>query len=79
MKAIFVSTKGTIEGTLETMNLDHLTITGYVKKRFSKNLNCMIPREELIGKPKFKEFLGPFWDGDRIRYEDPETYNQLSQ
>jgi hypothetical protein len=35
-------------------------------------------RPELIGQPVFDGFLGPMWDGDAIRYEDPETYRRLS-
>lgn len=36
-------------------------------------------RDELQGAPKFKGLLGPMWDGDCLRYEDPKTYEELSQ
>ena len=35
-------------------------------------------RIQLQGHPKFKGLLGPMWDGDRIRYEDQASYDQLS-
>lgn len=36
-------------------------------------------RIELEGAMKISDLLGPFWDGDAIRYEDQPTYNALSQ
>lgn len=35
-------------------------------------------REELRGHPKFSGINGPMWDGDAIRYECPESYQDLS-
>lgn len=35
-------------------------------------------REELQGQPRFAGLNGPMWDGDAIRYEDPEAYARLS-
>jgi len=35
-------------------------------------------REEMQGAPTFKGLLGPMYDGDAIRYESQEVYNQLS-
>lgn len=40
-------------------------------------------RPELRGQPKFAGLLGPMWGGERngaplIRYEDQQTYDQLS-
>jgi hypothetical protein len=36
-------------------------------------------RPELQGSMKISDLLGPFWDGDAIRYEDQPTYAALSQ
>ena len=79
MKAIFVTLTGSIEGNIETMDLSHLKLKGYVKQRFDPTLNCMIPRKELAGKPIFEGWYGPMWDGDRIRYESPNAYEAFSQ
>jgi hypothetical protein len=36
-------------------------------------------REELQGQPKLVGFCGPMWNGNNtIRYEDTETYKQIS-
>ena len=35
-------------------------------------------REELDGAMVISDLLGPFWDGDAIRYEDQPTYDALS-
>lgn len=32
----------------------------------------------ISGYPKLHGYLGPMWDGDRIRYESPDAYNTLS-
>lgn len=36
------------------------------------------PREELRGQPIINGYLGPMWDGDKIRYETQEVYDLLS-
>lgn len=36
-------------------------------------------RYELQGRPQFENFLGPMWDGDRLRYETQEIYDELTQ
>lgn len=36
-------------------------------------------RAELQDQPKLKGFCGPMWNGDNtLRYEDVETYRQMS-
>lgn len=35
-------------------------------------------REELQNQPTFSGLYGPMWDGDAIRYEQPEAYTKLS-
>lgn len=32
----------------------------------------------IVGYPKLVGYLGPMWDGNRIRYESQEVYNALS-
>lgn len=77
MKVIFVTLKGSIEGDLETMDMSHLEVTGYLKRYYYAGK--LIPRKELEGKPIFKGWYGPMWDGDRIRYEDEEAYDFYSR
>lgn len=33
---------------------------------------------KIIGYPKLMGYVGPMWDGDRIRYETQEVYNAMS-
>lgn len=35
-------------------------------------------RAELQGAPRFAKLVGPMWDGDAIRYEDPAANDVLS-
>lgn len=35
-------------------------------------------RPELRGLPRFRELLGPMWDGGVIRYEDQKVYDLMS-
>lgn len=35
----------------------------------------IFPREELRGKPIVNGYLGPMWDGGKLRYETKEVYN----
>jgi hypothetical protein len=48
---------------------------GFALNGFNRNKGN---REELQGQPKFTGVLGPMWDGDAVRYESREAYNQLS-
>ena len=32
----------------------------------------------IVGYPKLMGYVGPMWDGDRIRYETQEVYNAMS-
>lgn len=36
------------------------------------------PHEELMGQAIINGYVGPMWDGDKIRYETQEVYNLLS-
>jgi hypothetical protein len=37
-----------------------------------------VPRKELDNQPKVEGYLGPMWDGDKLRYETQEVYDMLS-
>lgn len=64
----------------DIMSFTHpkLEICGYVEQSYSGNLDRMIPRIELVGKPKFIGWLGPMWDGGSLRYETQEVYDLMS-
>lgn len=43
-----------------------------------RNAGACVPRAELDNQPTLPGYLGPMWDGDGLRYETQEIYNQLS-
>lgn len=40
--------------------------------------NSRYANQKTIGYPKLVGLIGPMWDGDKIRYEDQETYAALT-
>lgn len=44
-----------------------------------RELGMCVPRAELDNQPMYKGWLGPMWDGDRLRYETQEVYDLLSR
>lgn len=38
-----------------------------------------VPRAELDNQPTLPNYCGPMWDGDGLRYETQEIYDQLSR
>jgi hypothetical protein len=52
-----------------------MTLRGYPYRGINNN-----PRQriELQGQPRFADLYGLMWDGDGLRYEDQESYKQLS-
>lgn len=80
MQAIFVG--GELHGLeCEAGELELLTQwTGSYSKsyEYEKAHGILCPRSELWNKPKISGYLGPMWDGDRLRYETQEVYNALS-
>lgn len=54
--------------------VDNFEVTGYKEP----STNATYANSKIIGYPKIKGYLGPMWDGDRIRYETQEVYNGLS-
>lgn len=49
-------------------------ITGYCEP----GENPLYTNSKCIGYPKIKDFCGPMWDGDKIRYESWNVYRQMS-
>lgn len=44
-----------------------------------RNAGRCVPREELDNQPVLPDYCGPMLDGDGIRYETWELYEQLSR
>lgn len=44
-----------------------------------RNKGYLVHRAELDNQPILPGYLGPMWNGDGLRYETQEVYNQLSQ
>lgn len=73
MKAIIVG--GDLEGEYTIKEIiEKFPIKGYEEQ--SQNPNLKI---KLAGYPKIYGYLGPMWDGDRVRYESPEAYEFFSR
>lgn len=83
MKALFIIyTKETgwnrIELDLE-MAKKIFKIKGYTKDLTKeRNRGVLCPRAELDNQPMFEGFLSPMWDGGKLRYENQEAYDLLS-
>lgn len=52
--------------------------TPTARPRIGRNAGAFVPRAELDNQPTLPGYLGPMWDGDGLRYETQEIYNQLS-
>lgn len=55
--------------------IDRMEARGYPYRGIHDNPRT---RDELQGQPEFTGLLGPMYDGDAIRYENPEAYHALS-
>ena len=53
-----------------------MEVRGYEFIGFNTNAR---QRAELQGAPKFRGVNGPMWDGDKLRYECPETTRMVTQ
>lgn len=80
MKAIFVG--GKYDGKMfDIADLEKLAeFTGKYSQSYeleeAHDIPC--PRPELWNRPKISGYVGPMWDGDKLRYETQEVYNALS-
>lgn len=80
MKAIFIheNLEDPVEMTIEEAKKvfkQNGTSVDYSRER--KN-GVIVPREELDNQPTFEGFVGPMWDGDKLRYESYKTYEMMS-
>lgn len=41
--------------------------------------NSAYRNSKIVGYPRISGYVGPMWDGDCIRYESPDVYDELSQ
>lgn len=80
MKAIFIHedletpVEMTIEEAKKVFNQKGIS---FDYSRWRKN-GLIVPREELDNQPIFEGFVGPMWDGDKLRYESYKTYDEMS-
>ena len=44
-----------------------------------RNAGRCVPRAELDNQPVLPDYCGPMWDGDGLRYDTWEVYEQLSR
>lgn len=44
-----------------------------------RNAGACVHRAELDNQPTLPGYCGPMWDGDGLRYETQEIYDQLSR
>ena len=54
--------------------VDNFDVTGFVKP----SENAIYADSEIIGYPHIKDYIGPMWDGDKIRYESQDAYDFFS-
>lgn len=55
--------------------VDNFDVTGFVKP----SENPIYADSKLIGYPKIRQYIGPMWDGDKIRYESQDAYDFYSR
>lgn len=78
MKAILVG----ISNYVEVEDVEELTalIVGRTEDLSEyRAKGAMCHRAELDNQPELKGFLGPMWDGGRLRYETQEAYDMYSR
>lgn len=81
MKAIFVGGKlnGCIIDTDEVIKQKLLKCRGYTKDlTIQRIFGESAHREELDNQPKFEGYIGPMWDGDKLRYETQSVYDLMT-
>jgi hypothetical protein len=65
----------TVRGSHILRLADIPTVLGYAEVGTNNN-PCQ--RAELQGAPQFAGLVGPMWDSEMLRYEDVQTYSDLS-
>ena len=66
---------GDLQGKYTAQEIVDNFETGETKK---PSTNGIYADSKTIGYPQLHGYLGPMWDGDRIRYESPDAYNFFS-
>lgn len=80
MKAIFVG--GRLHGI--EMQVDEIYSKGIWNGQVTRSWaeerqrGYCVPRAELDNQPLVDGYIGPMWDGDKLRYETQEVYDMLS-
>ena len=68
--------KGFKTETYNTIGDVPYKVTGYSENYTMERMHgLVVPREELDEQPQFEGFLGPMWDGDKLRYETQSVYD----
>ena len=78
MKAIFVGGKY----NRQVMDVEDVRkISNGTSRDWSRarKAGALGPRAELDNQPTVDGYLGPFWDGDKLRYETQAVYDALSE
>lgn len=77
MDMMFVSA-GKVE-TYSSVDEVPYKVTGYTEDLSKRRAEGdLVHRAELDNQPKFYGFLGPMWDGGKLRYETQQVYDALS-
>ena len=66
---------GDLQGKYTAQEIvDNFDIKGYNEP----STNPIYTDSKVIGYPKIRGYLGPMWDGDKIRYESQDAYDFYS-
>jgi hypothetical protein len=67
---------GDLQGQYTAQEIvDKFDVTGFVEP----SPNAIYADSKIIGYPHIKHYIGPMWDGDRIRYESQDAYDLFSR
>ena len=67
---------GDLQGRYTAQEIvDNFKIDGYAKP----SINPIYTDSKVIGYPKIRGYIGPMWDGDKIRYESQDAYDFFSK
>ena len=81
MKAMFVWTEGKkfVSKSYDNVLDTDYEIVGYTENcTEQRNKGILCHRAELDNQPIFKNFVGPMWDYNCLRYETEEVYRIMS-
>jgi len=84
MKFVCEFIGGSMEGSMSLEAAEKLTDARSKDWSEDRRKGRLVPREELDNRPKFGEYAGPMWDGERpggvavLRYESWPVYEMMS-